>query len=59
MKTFILILTFYSGALGHGDSVSLTTAEFSSQNKCLTAGKAAADEFSTFIKPAKFVCVEK
>ncbi len=59
MKTFILILTFYSGILGHGDSVALTTAEFSSQQKCEAAGKSAKDTFATMVKPVNYICVEK
>jgi hypothetical protein len=59
VKIFILILTFYAGPPSRGDSVALTTAEFSSQENCNDAGEAAVRKFKTVMKPAQFVCVEK
>lgn len=59
MKTFILLLAFYSGVFGKSDNVSLTHAEFSSKATCEAAGQAAVQQFQTFIKTAKYVCVEK
>lgn len=59
MKMYILIFAFWSGALSDKDSMSVTHAEFNSKETCEAAGKAASQQFSTLMKTAKYVCVEK
>jgi hypothetical protein len=45
--------------LSHGDSVSMLSQEFSTKEKCISAGKFTHDEFQTLLKSVKYICVEK
>jgi hypothetical protein len=57
--SWVLILTFYASMLSHGDSVSMLSQEFSTKEKCISAGKFTHDEFQTLLKSVKYICVEK
>lgn len=56
---YILILTFYAGAIAQGDSIALAVAEFSNKSRCELAGQQAANKFKTTVKPVKYICAEK
>jgi hypothetical protein len=58
MNTFILILYIYAGALSNSDSVALTSATFSGQQACESAGKQAV-QMAGGLKGGKFVCVKQ
>lgn len=55
----ILILFVYAGFWAQGDSVSLTSQEFSTAAKCEAAGRAAKQLASGTKKDIRYVCVEK
>lgn len=59
MTTWILILFAHVGPLGDGNSNAMTTAEFSTQAKCVAAGNASKRMASGSVKSIEFVCVEK
>ncbi len=59
MGTYILILMMHVGPMGNGNSNSLTTAEFSSKEKCEEAGKAATQLAKDTTKEIKYICARK
>jgi len=59
MGAYILIIAFYAGTLSNSDSVSLATAEFTSQKTCEAAGEAYKSKFGTMKKTSVYVCVAK
>lgn len=56
---WILILFAHTGALGSGNSNSLTTQEFYTQQTCETAGKKAKSMIQGTVKQIEYVCVSK
>lgn len=57
---FVLILFAYVGPMGIGNSNALTVAEFTTQERCTVAGKAAAEmALGTVKKQINWVCVPK
>lgn len=55
----ILILAIWANTLSRYDSVALTQATFTSMTACETAGQKAVDRFTTMMKTAQYVCVQK
>jgi hypothetical protein len=56
---WILILFAHVGPMGQGNSNALTTAQFSSQQACTEAGKAAKSMAAGTVKAIEFVCVKQ
>lgn len=56
---YILILMMHVGPLGEGNSNALTTAEFSTKEKCEIAGKAATKLADGTVKEIRYVCMLK
>lgn len=56
---FVLILFAYVGPMGDGNSNALTVAEFTTQDRCMAAGKAAAEMALGTVKNINWVCVPK
>jgi hypothetical protein len=56
---WILILFAHVGAMGDGNSNALTTAQFSSQQTCEEAGKAAKKLSFGSTKHITYVCVKQ
>ena len=56
---FILILFAHVGPMGDGNSNALTVAEFTTQDRCMAAGKAAAGMAMGTVKNINWVCVPK
>jgi len=56
---YILILFFHVGAMGDGNSNAVTTAEFTSEQACKTAGDAARTLVKGTVKQMNFICVKK
>ena len=59
MNVWILILMMHVGPVGSGNSNALTTAEFTSEEKCKQAGNEAVKMANGTVKEIKFVCVKK
>lgn len=60
METFILVLFFHVGILGHTDSNATTHVHgFSSKEECLQAGKDAKTLVSGTKKDLEFVCLKQ
>ena len=57
--SWILILFAHVGAMGDGNSNALTTAQFSSQQTCEEAGKAAKKLSFGSTKHITYVCVKQ
>lgn len=56
---WILILTFYAGAMAHTDSVSMTSVGgFKDQAECQAAG-ASAKSLETMMKSVSFACIKR
>ena len=56
---FVLILFAHVGTMGDGNSNALTVAEFTTQDRCMAAGKAAAGMAMGTVKNVNWVCVPK
>ena len=56
---FVLILIAHVGPMGAGNSNALTVAEFTTQERCMAAGKAAAEIDRGTVKTINWVCVPK
>ena len=56
---FVLILFAHVGPTSVGHSNALTMAEFTTQDRCMTAGKAAAGMAMSTVKNINWVCVPK
>lgn len=56
---FVLILFAHVGALGEGNSNALSIAEFTSEERCQAAGKAAHNMAVKTVKEIRWVCVPK
>ena len=56
---FVLILFAHVGPMGDGNSNALTVAEFTTQDRCMTAGKAMAGMAMGTVKNINWVCVPK
>ena len=56
---FVLILFAHVGPLGDGNSNALTVAEFTSQERCQAAGKAAKKLVSGTVQQMEYACVQK
>lgn len=56
---FILIIIMHVGSLGSGNSNSITTAEFSTLDKCNKAGNEASKLVKGTTKVIEFTCQEK
>ena len=56
---FVLILFAHVGPMGDGNSNALTVAEFTIQDRCMAAGKAAAGMALGTVKNINWVCVSK
>ena len=56
---FVLILFAHVGPTGDGNSNALTVAEFTTQDRCMAAGKAAAGMAMGTVKNINWVCVPK
>ncbi|WP_146186000.1 hypothetical protein [Acidovorax sp. 107] len=56
---WILILFAHVGPMGDGNSNALTTAEFSSQQACEAAGKAAKAMAGGTVKRIEYVCAKQ
>jgi hypothetical protein len=56
---FVLILFAHVGPMGDGNSNALTVAEFTAQDRCMAAGKAAAEMALGTVKNINWVCVPK
>jgi hypothetical protein len=56
---FVLILFAHVVALGPGNSNALTVAEFTSQERCHAAGKAAKKLVSGTVRQMEYACVQK
>ena len=56
---FILILFAHVGPMGDGNSNALTVVEFTTQERCMAAGKAAAGMAMGTVKNVNWVCVPK
>ena len=56
---FILILFAHVGPMGDGNSNALTVAEFTTQDRCMAAGKASAGMALGTVKNINWVCVPK
>jgi hypothetical protein len=57
MMTWILLIFIHAGALSHSDDVSITTARFSQQNACETAGKEMARLAEPTVQAVKYACI--
>lgn len=58
MNTFwILILFGHVGPMGDGNSNTLTTARFTTKERCIAAGNAARGLSTGSTKKIEFVCV--
>lgn len=55
----ILIIFAHVGPLGDGNSNAITTAEFSSLERCQAAGNAAKKLAQGTVKSIDFVCVQR
>lgn len=58
-SAFILILFAHVGPLGDGNSNALSVAEFTSEERCQAAGRAAHAMTVKTVKEIKWVCVPK
>ena len=56
---FVLILFAHVGPMGDGNSNALTVTEFTTQDRCMAAGKAAAGMAMGTVKNINWVCVPK
>lgn len=56
---WILILFAHVGALGDGNSNALTTAEFRTQEACVSAGNASKRMAQGTVKQIEFVCARQ
>lgn len=56
---FILIIFAHVGPMGEGNSNALTVAEFTSAQRCTSAGEAAKKLAQGSTKLIQFVCVPK
>ena len=56
---FVLILFAHVGPMGDGNSNALTVAEFTTQDRCMAAGKAAAGMTMGTVKNINWVCAPK
>ena len=56
---WILILFAHVGPIGEGNSNALTTAQFTSQATCQTAGESAKKLVAGTVKSIGFVCVKQ
>ena len=56
---FVLILFAHVGPMGDGNSNALTVAEFTTQERCTAAGKAAVEMTLGTVKNINWVCVPK
>ena len=56
---FVLILFAHVGPMGDDNSNALTVAEFTTQDRCMAAGKAAAGMAMGTVKNVNWVCVPK
>lgn len=56
---FVLILFAHVGAMGDGNSNALTVAEFTTQERCMAAGKSVAGMALGTVKSIEWVCVPK
>lgn len=56
---WILILFAHVGAMGNGNSNALTTAEFSSRERCEAAGIAARKMAQGTVKQIEWVCTQR
>lgn len=58
MGTYILLLFFHSGPLGHDDSNSTTSIPgFINEQSCLVAGNKAAFLVEGTVKSVKYICL--
>lgn len=59
MMEWVLILTFYAGAMSSKDSSSMVAVPgFASESQCRAAGE-SAKKLETMMKSTAFVCVVK
>lgn len=56
---FVLILFAHVGPMGDGNSNALTVTEFTTQERCMAAGKAAAEMALGTVKNINWICVPK
>jgi hypothetical protein len=56
---WILIIFAHVGPMGDGNSNALTTVEFSSQQTCEAAGKAAKGLAAGSTKEIRYACVKQ
>lgn len=56
---FVLILFAHVGPMGDGNSNALIAAEFTTQERCMAAGKAAVEMALGTVKKINWVCVPK
>ena len=56
---FVLILFAHVGPMGDGNSNALTVTEFTTQDRCMAAGKAAGEMALGTVKNINWVCVPK
>ena len=56
---FVLILFAHVGPMGDGNSNALTVAEFTTQDRCMAAGKATAEMALGTVKNINWVFVPK
>lgn len=56
---YVLIILFYAGILADGDSVAITTQEFSTKVACVEAGETTKKLVNASKKEIKFTCVSK
>ena len=56
---FVLILFAHVDPMGDGNSNALTVAEFTTQERCMAAGKAAVEMARGTVKTINWVCVPK
>ena len=56
---FVLILFAHVGAMGNGNSNALTVAEFTTEARCIAAGKAAEKLASGSVKKIEWACLPK
>ncbi len=56
---WILILFAHVGPMGNGNSNALTTAWYSTAERCHNAGKAAQKLASSSVKSIEFTCTQQ
>jgi len=56
---YVLIIFAHVGPLAQGNSNALTVAEFTSQERCVAAGRATERLASGTVKKIEWVCMEK